>query len=101
MKTDISFVFDKPYQEAFEELKLQLISILVLYYYSPEYKSIIEIDISDRVIASIFLQLYSNKEQYLVAYFLKTIVPTKYNYEIYNKEILTIVRSLAEQYLEL
>ena len=36
-----------------------------------------------------------------MAYFLKTIAPAKYNYKIYNKEILAIVRSLAEWRLEL
>jgi hypothetical protein len=31
-----------------------------------------------------------------VAYFLKTIAPAEYNYKIHDKEILTIIKSLAE-----
>ena len=31
-----------------------------------------------------------------MAYFSKTIAPAEYNYKIHNKEMLAIVRSLAE-----
>ena len=36
-----------------------------------------------------------------MAYFLKTIALAEYNYKIYDKEMLAIVRSLAEWRLEL
>ena len=48
------------------------------------------------MIAGVLLQLYPDKEWHPVAYFLKTMAPAKYNYKIYNKEMLAIVRSLAE-----
>jgi RNase H-like domain found in reverse transcriptase len=64
---------------------------LILRYYNLLYKSILEIDASDGVIAGILLQLYLDGEWHLVAYFSKTMVLAKYNYEIYNKEMLAIV----------
>ena len=51
----------------------------------------LEIDASNGVIAGILLQLYLDGEWHPVAYFSKTIAPTKCNYEIYNKEMLTII----------
>ena len=95
-KTNVPFVFNKLCWEAFKELKLQLTSVPVLHHYSPEYKSMIKTDASDSMIAGILLQLHPDKEWHLVAYFLKTIAPAKYNYKIHNKEILAIVRSLAK-----
>jgi hypothetical protein len=77
-------------------LKARLISILILYYYNPEYEYIIKTDASDRVIASVFSQLYPDGQWYLVAYFSKTMALVETNYEIHDKEMLTIIKSLAE-----
>ena len=93
-------MFNKLYQKAFKELKLWLTSAPVLHHYNPEYKSMIKTDTSDRVMAGILFQLHPNKEWHPVAYFLKTIVPAEYNYKIHNKEMLTIVRLLAEWHPE-
>ena len=41
--------------EAFKELKDRLISFLILYYYNPDLKLILEIDASNGVIAGILL----------------------------------------------
>jgi hypothetical protein len=64
---------------------------LILWHYNLLYKSMLETDASNGVIASILLQLYLDGEWHLVAYFSKTMAPTKYNYEIYNKEMLAII----------
>ena len=64
---------------------------LILRHYNPLYDSILETDASNGVVAGIFSQLYLDGEWYLVTYFSKTIAPIKYNYEIYNKEMLTII----------
>jgi hypothetical protein len=67
---------------------------LILWHYNPLYKSILEIDTSNSVITGILSQLHPDSEWHLVAYFSKTIAPAKYNYEIYNKEMLAIIWSL-------
>ena len=64
---------------------------LILWYYNLLYEFILEIDASNSVIASILLQLHLDGEWHLVAYFSKTIALTKYNYKIYNKEMLAII----------
>ena len=63
----------------------------ILWHYNPLYKSILETDASNGVIAGILLQLHLNGEWHLVAYFSKTIAPTECNYEIYDKEMLAII----------
>jgi len=55
---DIPFVFNNNYIEAFGELKDWLISSLILYYYNPDLKLVLETDTFNRVIAGILLQLY-------------------------------------------
>jgi hypothetical protein len=55
----------------------------------------IETDASDGIIAGILSQQYSD-EWYPVAFFSKTMAPAECNYEIYDKEMLAIVRSLDQ-----
>jgi len=85
------FVFNNSYIEAFKEIKDRLISSLILYYYNPDLKLILETDASNRVIAGILSQLYLDGEWYPIAFFLKIIDPAKCNYKVHNKEILAII----------
>jgi hypothetical protein len=63
----------------------------ILRHYNPSYDSILETDASDGIIAGILSQLHPDGEWYPVAYLSKNIAPTKCNYEIHNKEMLTII----------
>jgi len=49
------FVFNNSCIKAFKEVKDRLISFLILYYYNPDLKLILETDASNRVIAGILL----------------------------------------------
>jgi hypothetical protein len=51
----------------------------------------LEINAFNSVIVSILLQLYLDGKWHLVVYFSKTMAPIKYNYKIYNKEMLAII----------
>jgi len=95
-KVGVLFHFDQECWEAFEELKLRLITAPILKHYDPELQSKIETDASDGVIAGILSQLYPDGEWYPVAYFSKTMAPAEYNYGIHDKEMLAIVRSLDQ-----
>jgi hypothetical protein len=55
----------------------------------------LETDASDGIVAGILSQLHPDGEWYLVAYFSKNIAPAECNYEIHNKEMLTIIQSLS------
>ena len=85
------FIFNNNYIKAFKELKDQLTSSLILRYYNLDLKLILETDASDGVVAGVLLQLHLDGEWYPMAFFLKIIALAKYNYEVYNKEILAII----------
>ena len=53
-------------------------------------------DTSDEVIAGILSQQHSDTEWYSVVYFSKTMAPAECNYEIHDKEMLAIIRSLKQ-----
>jgi transposase InsO family protein len=93
-KTGIPFHFNGACLEAFEELKTCLISSELLRHYDPELPCRVETDASDGVIAGILSQLQADTEWHPVAYFSKTMLPAECNYEIHDKEMLAIVRSL-------
>jgi len=49
------FIFDDNYIETFKELKDRLTSSPVLYHYNLDFKLMLEIDISDGVVAGVLL----------------------------------------------
>ena len=51
----------------------------------------LKIDASNRVITGILLQLYLDSKWYPITFFLKIMALAKYNYKVYNKEILVII----------
>jgi hypothetical protein len=53
----------------------------------------LETNALDGVIASIYSQKQLNGEWHPIAYYLKTIVDTKLNYPIHDKEMLAIILS--------
>ncbi len=71
-----------------------MIEAPILYHYDTTLESMIETDVSDKVITGILSQKHPNSEWYLVAFFLKTMTLVECNYEIYDKEMLAIVQSL-------
>jgi len=54
----------------------------------------LETDDLNGIIAAIYSQKQPDGEWHLIIYYLKTIIDTKPNYHIYNKEMLAIVFSL-------
>ena len=56
----------------------------------------IETDASDGIIAGVLSQLHEDDLWYPVAYFSKTMAPAECNYGIHDKEMLAVVKSLAQ-----
>ena len=73
----------------------------VLRHYDPNLESRIETDASNGVVAGVLSQLHSDGEWHSVAYFSKTMAPAECNYEIHDKEMLAIIRSLSQWRAEL
>jgi len=90
-----TFKFDNSCYEAFQALKAALTSAPVLAHYDPEKESRLETDASDGVVAAVFSQKDKDENWHPIAYFSKTMAPAELNYEIYDKEMLSIVRGLA------
>ena len=100
-RSNVPFKFDEACREAFKELKHRITSAPILRHYNPLYESMIETDASDGVVAGVFSQLHPEGEWYPVAYFSKTMAPAECNYEIHDKEMLAIIRSLSQWRAEL
>ena len=94
-KTRVRFVWTQACQDSFQKLKSMLTSAPILQYYSEDLETCIETDVSDSIVARVLSQKYG-KDWLPVTFFSKTINPAEYNYQIYDKEILAIVRSLEE-----
>ncbi len=100
---NVPFVQDKACQEAFDSLKESITLAPILYYYKPEWETIVKTDVSNRVVVGVLSQ--RNLEillQHPITFFSKTIMSIELNYSIPNKEILVVVQSLEEwhAYLE-
>ena len=74
-------------------LKKRLVSTPLLAYFYLKWPLMLETDALDSVIASTYSQKQLNREWYPVTYYLRTIIDTKLNYPIYNKEMLAIIFS--------
>jgi len=87
----MSFIFNNNCIKAFKELKGQFTSFLVFCYYNLALKLMLEIDAFNRVVAGVLLQLHLDSKWYPILFFLKIIALAKYNYKVYNKEMLAII----------
>ena len=58
--------------------------------------SVVEADLSDYVTGGILSQYNEDGVLYPIVYFLKWLSPAKYNYKIYNKELLAIIRCFKQ-----
>ena len=54
--------------------------------------SVVEADLSNYITRGILSQYNKDGVLYPIIYFLKRLSPAKYNYKIYNKELLAIIR---------
>ena len=68
-----------------------VIEILILTHYKQGFKIIMKTDFFDYVSNRVFFQLDKDGLLHLIIFFSKNLNLTKYNYEIYNKELLAII----------
>ncbi len=104
-KEQKSFVFpwtkDSPEQLAFDSLKKAFTNAPVLAHFDPDKETWLETDASDYVVAAILSQKKEDGQIHPVAFMSKKMSPQECNYEIYDKELLAIVRSFEEWHPEL
>ena len=96
MKKDVKFVWDVECEAAFQQLKHKFISAPILMHFDAEREIIVETDASDYVSAGMMSQYDDNGVLHPVAYFSKKHSPAECNYEIYDKELMAIIRCFEE-----
>ena len=69
---------------------------LILAHYKQGVKTIVETDSSDYVSSRVLSQLGDNGLLHPVVFFSKNLNPAECNYEIYDKELLAIIRSFEQ-----
>ena len=94
-KTGIKFAWTQACQDSFLKLKSMLTSAPILQHYNEGLETRIETDASDGVVAGVLSQKHGD-DWLPVAFFSKTMNPAECNYQIHDKEMLAIVKSLEE-----
>ena len=79
-------------EKTFEDLKHIFITAPILEHYDSFLETWIETNVSDFVVAKVLLQMYDRVLK-LMVYYSKKMNLAEYNYIIYNKKLLVIVRS--------
>ena len=95
-KKEVEFNWTDRCQQAFNTLKKALTSEKVLLHFNPYKPIIVETDASDYVSAGILSQYDNENVLRPIAYFSKKHNPAECNYEIYDKELMAIVRCFEE-----
>ena len=90
------FKWDNACQQAFDKLKRKFASYPIIQHFDPDKQTWLEVDSSDYVVGGAMSQLGSDNVLRPVAFFSKKMSPQECNYEIYDKELLAIVRAFEE-----
>ena len=96
LKKDQSFVWNEKCQLAFDTLKRKFTEepVLMMPYQSKPFQ--IECEASKYATRAVLTQLDSNRDRHPCAYIPKTLSPAERNYEIYDRELLAVIRALEE-----
>ena len=92
-RKSVIFSWNQECETAFQRLKDAFMSDLVLMHFDPEKKIVVEVDASDWVVGGVLSQHDDEGILRPVAFFSKKHSPAEVNYEIYDKELMAIVRA--------
>ena len=93
-RKDQLFEWTEACQTAFEELKQQVTAAPVLKHFDSTKEAILETDSSDYVNGGVLSQYDDEGILHPVTFYSKNMIPAECNYEIYDKELLAIIRCL-------
>ena len=91
---NVSFVWSRSCQQAFELMKKNITSISVLRHYDRTWKTILKIDSSNYVNDEVLSQQDDDEVLHSVTFFSKSMLSVKCNYKIYDKKLLIIIKCL-------
>ncbi len=95
------FSWIKNCQTTFNKLKKRVIETFVLSYFSFELKTFLELNSFDYVSIEVLSQKEDDDLIKSVIYFSKTLFSIECNYEIYDKELLAIIRCFEQWWVKL
>ena len=96
LKKDHKFEWTDTCQKAFDELKKRFTEEPVLMMPDQTKPFQIETDASKYATGAVLTQLDSNGDRHPISFISKTLSPAERNYEIYDRELLAIIRALEE-----
>ena len=96
LEKDRKFKWTTKCQQAFDNLKTRFTSEPVLIMPDQTKPFQIECDASKYASGAVLTQLDSNGDRHPCAFISKTFSPAERNYEIYDRELLAIIRALEE-----
>ena len=102
VKKEQKWIWGDAQEEAFKQLKNAFSTTPILTMPDPGEPFILECDASDFATGAILSQKGKDGKMHPIAFYSKGMAPAERNYEIYDKELLAIIRALEEwrHYLE-
>ena len=94
LKKDVKFVWGLAQQQAFDTLRHAISSAPVLVHFDRTKPTRVETDSSDWTAGGVLSQKNGDGLWHPVAFYSKQLIPAECNYNIYDKELLAIVRAL-------
>ena len=91
---DTPFLWSPACQEAFDMLKQAMVTTPVLSHFDRTKEAVLETDSSDFVNGGVLSQYDDQGRLHPVAFYSKSLAPAQCNYQIYDKELLAIIRCL-------
>lgn len=103
LKKDTPFIWNGPARTAFNLLKDAIVTNPVLRHFNPNVPCILETDASDFALGAVLSQKAADDGlNHPIAFYSRKLVPAELNYQIYDKELLSIVAAFKHwrHYLE-
>ena len=100
---DVKFKWEAREQRAFDELKEIITNAPILIHADPTKPYTLETDASDYAYGAVLSQVPPHdKKLHPIAFLSKSMTPAERNYDIYNKEMLAVVKAFEQwrQYLQ-
>ncbi len=91
-RKDTPFIWSSACSNAFQQLKEAFVTAPIFMKFDPDKQIVVECDASDYVTGGVLSQFDSTNTLRPVAYFSKKHTPAECNYEIYDKELMAIIR---------
>ncbi|KAG8703852.1 hypothetical protein FRC09_003909 [Ceratobasidium sp. 395] len=96
LRKEQPWAWEKEQEEAFEALRNALRSAPLLIQPDPEKQFFVECDASDFATGAVLSQIGPDSKLHPIAFMSKSNNPAERNYDIYNKELMAIVKSFKE-----